>query len=36
MVTAAIDVLRELGILQVIQASAVISITYFLYHKFFS
>lgn len=35
MVTAAIDVLRDLGILQAIQAAAVIYIAYFLFQRFF-
>ena len=36
MVTAAIDVLQDLGILQAIQAAAVIGIAYYLYQRFFS
>ncbi len=36
MVAGAVDILRTLGILQAIQAAAVITIAYLLYHKFFS
>jgi len=35
MVQAAIDVLRDLGILQTIQAAAVITVAYYLYQRFF-
>lgn len=35
MLTAAIDLLRTLGILQTIQVAAVVGVSYYLYHKFF-
>ena len=35
MISAGIQILADLGILQAIQAGAVIVIAYYLYHKFF-